>query len=78
MAFVRPFDVMLIDEPFVGLDAPGREAMLDLLGEVHEDGAAVVFTQRGGHATEGGVVGRCGADPGLARQEHGPAAVGVE
>ena len=28
MAFVRPFDVMLVDEPFVGLDQVGREALL--------------------------------------------------
>jgi ABC-2 type transport system ATP-binding protein len=28
MAFVRPFDVMLIDEPFVGLDLLGKEALL--------------------------------------------------
>ncbi len=31
IAFVRPFDVMLIDEPFVGLDRAGRAALLDLL-----------------------------------------------
>ena len=30
MAFVRPFDVMLVDEPFVGLDRTGREALLEL------------------------------------------------
>ena len=31
-----------MDEPFVGLDAPGRAALLDLFDEVHTDGAAVV------------------------------------
>ncbi len=42
MAFVRPFDVMLIDEPFVGLDRTGREALLELLGLAHRDGATLV------------------------------------
>jgi ABC-type multidrug transport system ATPase subunit len=42
MAFVRPFDVMLIDEPFVGLDRTGREALLELLTLAHDDGATLV------------------------------------
>ncbi len=42
MAFVRPFDVMLIDEPFVGLDRLGREALLELLTRAHGDGATLV------------------------------------
>lgn len=42
MAFVRPFDVMLIDEPFVGLDRLGREALLELLTLAHTDGATLV------------------------------------
>ncbi len=42
MAFVRPFDVMLIDEPFVGLDRTGREALLELLKLAHRDGATLV------------------------------------
>jgi ABC-2 type transport system ATP-binding protein len=42
MAFVRPFDVMLIDEPFVGLDRTGRQALLDLLSLAHDDGATLV------------------------------------
>ncbi len=42
MAFVRPFDVMLIDEPFVGLDRLGREALLELLTLAHDDGATLV------------------------------------
>jgi ABC-2 type transport system ATP-binding protein len=42
MAFVRPFDVMLIDEPFVGLDRLGREALLELLKRAHADGATLV------------------------------------
>ena len=42
IAFVRPFDVMLIDEPFVGLDRTGREALLELLALAHDDGATLV------------------------------------
>jgi ABC-2 type transport system ATP-binding protein len=42
MAFVRPFDVMLIDEPFVGLDRLGKEALLELLTRAHSDGATLV------------------------------------
>jgi ABC-type multidrug transport system ATPase subunit len=42
LAFVRPFDVVLVDEPFVGLDRAGREALLELLDDVHSDGATLV------------------------------------
>lgn len=42
LAFVRPFDVLLVDEPFVGLDRTGRQALLDLFGAAHRDGATVV------------------------------------
>jgi ABC-type multidrug transport system ATPase subunit len=43
MAFVRPFELMLIDEPFVGLDRTGRKALLELLSLAHDDGAALVI-----------------------------------
>ncbi|MGH2719952.1 MAG: ABC transporter ATP-binding protein, partial [Actinomycetota bacterium] len=49
LAFVRPFEVMLVDEPFVGLDSPGRAALLELLRTSAEDGAAVVVST---HQTE--------------------------
>jgi ABC-type multidrug transport system ATPase subunit len=42
MAFVRPFEVLLIDEPFVGLDRTGRDALLELLALAHHDGATLV------------------------------------
>jgi ABC-2 type transport system ATP-binding protein len=42
LGLVRPFSVLLVDEPFVGLDAPGKEALLGLLDEAHEAGATVV------------------------------------
>jgi ABC-2 type transport system ATP-binding protein len=42
LAFIRPFELLLVDEPFVGLDRTGREALLDLFDRVHADGAALV------------------------------------
>ena len=42
IAFVRPFELLLVDEPFVGLDAAGKEALLELLQQAHMDGAAQV------------------------------------
>jgi ABC-type multidrug transport system ATPase subunit len=42
IGLIRPYQVLLVDEPFVGLDAPGKEALLGLLDEAHESGAAVV------------------------------------
>lgn len=42
LAFVRPFDVLLVDEPFVGLDRTGRTALLDLLASAHHDGATLL------------------------------------
>jgi ABC-type multidrug transport system ATPase subunit len=42
LGLVRPFEVLLVDEPFVGLDAPGKEALLDIFDELHADGAALI------------------------------------
>ena len=42
LALVRPFDVLLVDEPFVGLDATGKIALLELLDAVNRDGAALI------------------------------------
>jgi ABC-type multidrug transport system ATPase subunit len=42
VALCRPFSVLLVDEPFVGLDADGRSTMLELLAEAHDDGATLV------------------------------------
>jgi len=42
LAFIRPFELLLVDEPFVGLDRTGRDALLELFQLVHADGAALV------------------------------------
>lgn len=42
VGLVRPFSVLLVDEPFVGLDAPGRSSLLALLDEAHAGGATLV------------------------------------
>ena len=42
LALVRPFSLLLVDEPFVGLDQPGKIVLLELLEEVKFDGAATV------------------------------------
>ncbi len=43
LAFVRPFDVLLADEPFDGLDPTSREALDGLVAEAATGGAAVVL-----------------------------------
>ena len=43
LAFVRPFDVMVVDEPYVGLDRAGREALMELFRRAHIDGAALII-----------------------------------
>jgi len=43
-AFVRPFDVLLLDEPVVGLDPPSQTALLSLLKETKRTGAGVVLS----------------------------------
>ena len=42
LAFVRPFELLLVDEPFVGLDAAGKAALLELLDQAATDGATLV------------------------------------
>ena len=42
LAFVRPFELLLVDEPFVGLDAAGKSGLLDLLDQAADDGATLV------------------------------------
>jgi ABC-type multidrug transport system ATPase subunit len=42
LGLIRPFSVLLVDEPFVGLDPPGRVAFIDLLDDASGAGATVV------------------------------------
>lgn len=42
LAFIRPFEVLVVDEPFVGLDASGRSALLALLDDAHELGRTLL------------------------------------
>jgi len=42
LGLCRPFSVLLVDEPFVGLDPAGQEALIDLLCAAADAGAAVV------------------------------------
>ncbi len=44
LGLVRPFSVLLADEPLDGLDPPSREAFFELLAESRAAGAAVVVS----------------------------------
>jgi ABC-2 type transport system ATP-binding protein len=44
IGLVRPLDLLLVDEPFVGLDASGKKALLELLEATAADGATVVVS----------------------------------
>lgn len=53
LAFCRPFELLVVDEPFVGLDARGRASLIELLNAAGKDGAAtVVATHELGFAAE--------------------------
>lgn len=42
IGLLRPFRVLLVDEPFVGLDASGKAALIELLDEARQQGAALL------------------------------------
>jgi ABC-2 type transport system ATP-binding protein len=44
LAFVRPFSLLLADEPFDGLDPESRDAFGGLIDEAVQDGAAVIVS----------------------------------
>jgi ABC-type multidrug transport system ATPase subunit len=44
LALVRPFKVLLADEPLDGLDPPSRAVLFDLLAETQAAGAAIVVS----------------------------------
>lgn len=42
LALIRPFEVLAIDEPFVGLDPPGRAVFVELIEDAAAAGATVI------------------------------------
>ncbi|MEO5725253.1 MAG: ABC transporter ATP-binding protein [Ilumatobacteraceae bacterium] len=42
LACVRPFSLLLVDEPFVGLDSSGKMALLELFDEAADSGATLL------------------------------------
>jgi ABC-2 type transport system ATP-binding protein len=44
LALVRPFKVLLADEPLDGLDPPSRDTLFELLAETRASGAAIVVS----------------------------------
>jgi ABC-type multidrug transport system ATPase subunit len=44
LGLLRPAELLLIDEPFVGLDAAGQRTLVELLGEVVDVGIAAVVS----------------------------------
>jgi ABC-2 type transport system ATP-binding protein len=49
LGFIRPFSVLLADEPFDGLDPPSRDVLVEMLQSAAASGAAVVVST---HRTE--------------------------
>lgn len=43
LAFIRPFELLLVDEPFVGLDEPGKQALLALFDAASRGGATLLI-----------------------------------
>lgn len=44
LGFIRPFSLLLADEPFDGLDPPSRRVLAELLQEASRGGAAVILS----------------------------------
>jgi ABC-type multidrug transport system ATPase subunit len=42
LGLIRPFSLLLIDEPFVGLDTPGQETLVEVLSDLVGEGASVI------------------------------------
>jgi len=42
LAFIRPFELLLVDEPFVGLDLAGKDALLAMFDDATRRGATLV------------------------------------
>ena len=44
VGLVRPFSLLLVDEPFVGLDAPTQASLVEILDEAAKEGAALLVS----------------------------------
>jgi ABC-2 type transport system ATP-binding protein len=42
LAFIRPMDVLLVDEPFVGLDNAGKQALVELFDQAAAAGVTLI------------------------------------
>jgi ABC-type multidrug transport system ATPase subunit len=42
LGLIRPFSLLLIDEPFVGLDTPGQEMLVEVLADIADQGASII------------------------------------
>lgn len=42
LGLIRPFSVLLVDEPFIGLDPAGRDTLIELLDDAHQAGATIL------------------------------------
>jgi len=57
IGFIRPFSLLMADEPFDGLDPPSRGVLIELLRSASASGAAVIVST---HRTEvADISGRC-------------------
>ena len=44
VGLIRPFRMLLIDEPFAGLDRPGQETLVEVLGDLADQGASIIVS----------------------------------
>ena len=44
IALVQRYDLLVLDEPFVGLDADNRRMILQKLSEMVDNGASIIYT----------------------------------
>ncbi|HEY1734637.1 MAG TPA: ABC transporter ATP-binding protein [Acidimicrobiales bacterium] len=42
LGLIRPFGLLLVDEPFIGLDPSGRQAFIELMDDAADSGATVI------------------------------------
>jgi ABC-type multidrug transport system ATPase subunit len=57
IGLVRPFELLLIDEPFLGIDAIGQETLVEILEALAGSGVAVVVSTH--HTNITGIATRC-------------------